>query len=457
MKKLYWPILALLFACSSNQKSQMNSTQSLNDVEINAKKYTLDNGMTLILARNPKLPIYSFYSYYQVGSIYEYSGITGSAHFLEHMMFKGAKKFGAGKFDTIIEGNGGSSNAYTNYDSTVYYEQMPKSTLDLIVKVEADRMQNLLLEPEAFEKERNVILEERKMRYENSPRGKLYLKTFEHLFRGTPYGRSVIGDIADLKSVSRDQMMEFFSNYYAPNNAILVIAGDLDYDDTYEMVEEAFSSIKKNESLQQIKSEMEKPEKFKFQPAGEKHYKYFANTENPIFMLAYQGEKVGTRKAYVLDLLQSILSSGKSSYLNQKYVQSSRPKLAYIYAANYNLTYSGTFYFMAELLKGTSLKSVEKNLKRTLDKVCKDEVINKRSIQKVLNQFMAGMYQGMETNSGLASILGDQEMYYGDYKNYKKMLKTYETIGPDEVIGACREIFNHKNSVFVSVWNKYKK
>ena len=199
-------LISLLTACSS-----LNPLKGSEEVpEFNVHKITLENGLKVLLLENHRLPIFSFQIFYEVGGRDEQKGITGASHFLEHLMFKGAKKYGPGEFDYLIEGNGGVNNAYTTQDLTVYYENMPANMLEKIIDVEADRMNNLLVEPKAFEKERSVVLEERKMRYENSPRGKLYLKFQERLYHNTPYGTSVIGDIADLKSVSRDQIYQYF-------------------------------------------------------------------------------------------------------------------------------------------------------------------------------------------------------------------------------------------------------
>ena len=143
---------------------------------MNAKKFVLDNGLKVIISENRKLPIFSYLTFYDVGGRFESreAGTTGATHFLEHMMFKGAKKFGPGEFEKIIESNGGRSNAYTTFDSTVYYESLNSEVIEKIIELEADRMENLLIEEKSFESERKVVLEERKMRYENSPSGKLF-------------------------------------------------------------------------------------------------------------------------------------------------------------------------------------------------------------------------------------------------------------------------------------------
>ena len=227
--------------------------------KLNVKKYVLDNGMIVLIAPNPKLPIASYYTLYDVGGRYEVKGTTGATHFLEHMMFKGAQKYGPGQFDNLIESNGGTTNAYTTNDATVYYQNIPSSFVEKMVDLEADRLQHLLLEPISFESERKVIFEERKMRYENSPDGFIYLMMMKKIFEGTPYGQSVIGDVEDLNALNRDQVMDFFKTYYAPDNAILAISGDVDPDKLLPVIKEKYGVIPRSKGLTALKAQRDNP------------------------------------------------------------------------------------------------------------------------------------------------------------------------------------------------------
>ena len=255
-------VFFLISGCAGNKKSQMGNGSSLSNfkLDLNAKKFTLANGLKVIISENRKLPIFSFLTFYDVGGRFESrkDGTTGATHFLEHMMFKGAKKFGPGEFEKIIESNGGRSNAYTTFDSTVYYESLSSRVLEQIIELEADRMGNLLIEEKSFESERKVVLEERKMRYENSSGGKLFLKMMQTVFKGTPYGGSVIGDEKDLLSLSRSQVRNFFNTFYAPNNATIVIVGDVDTTKTLRLIKKYYGVLKKSETLNMTKSSVDK-------------------------------------------------------------------------------------------------------------------------------------------------------------------------------------------------------
>ncbi len=449
-------IIFIIVSCSTAPKKAKvkNNSEILN---LNVKKVVLENGLRVIIYENNKLPIFSYYTFFDVGGRYESreDGTTGATHFLEHMMFKGAKKYGPGKFDSMIEGNGGSTNAYTTFDSTVYYESLPIKSLNTIIDLEADRMQNLLLMPDAFEKERKVVFEERKYRYENRPSGKLFLKMMQTVFEGTPYGGSVIGEVEDLKALTRDQMMQFFKRFYVPNNAVVVIAGDVNADDVIEEMKDKFGEIPFSKELAKIKSSRDNIDLYEHRFSKDINISLHGSSPVPMFSMAYKGVPLGHRKAYVMDILSSILGDGQSSYFVQKYVKSKKPVLNRISVGNYNLKYNGVFFLNGELLKGVSLKRFKANLKKDIKKVC-DQALDSRNLQKTKNQYMFGFYNAIKTNAGVASFLGTRENFFGDYSYYKKEIDIYKSIQFDELKQVCQEVFNDER-VFISLWNKHSK
>lgn len=446
-------VVFLFDACSS---LGMGSKSAPLKAGFNVKKVVLKNGLTVLVAPNPKLPIVSYYTLFDVGGRDEGVGTTGATHFLEHMMFKGAKKYGPGQFDTLLEKSGGMTNAYTTNDMTVYYQNIPVEFLDTMIDMEADRMQNLLLEPVSFESERQVIFEERKMRYENSPDGLIFLALMKKVFAGTPYGQSVIGDEADLKALTRDQMMEFFKNYYVPNNAIVAIAGDVDPDTVIKKIEEKYGQIPKSEKLKELKDKTSGEAKFKSTAEFGKEYKLYATNPIPKFVMAFQGEKLGTRKSYVMDLLAMILGNGGSSYLNQKYVKSDDAMLTEINLSNFNLIHSGVFYFAGELMEGKNIDDVKKQIEGDLKEMC-DQSINQRSLQKSKNQILASGYNQLKTNAGVASTIVRNEKWHGDFNYGLKEMEIYNSISENEVQIACREVLEESKSIFISTWDKYPK
>lgn len=448
--------------CSHNRPSKSTSQSVEGGINLEVKKYTLDNGLRLLVYENSKLPIFSYYTFFDVGGRHEGKGTTGATHFLEHMMFKGAKKYGPRQFDTMIEGNGGSTNAYTNFDNTVYYESLPTKSGDLdmvekIIDMEADRMQHLALVPEAFEKERQVVLEERKMRYENSPRGQLYLTLMQNIFEKTPYGGSVIGDVSDLKALNRDQVLDYFHKFYTPDNAIIVIAGDVDADEVYSHVKDKFGSIKPSSSeIREYRKSRDDLKLYEHRGRYGRHIKIHSVSKTPMFMLAFPGNAIGTKEGFVRDILASIIGQGESSYLNEKFVTGKSPLLSNVGSHNYTLKYNGVFWISGEVLGGKSLKRVENKLLAETKKIC-ERAINERTLQKTKNQYLIGYVSEIETNQGVSHFLGLRENFFGDYEFYKKEMEIYNSITVDEVKNSCRKLFSGNNYLMVSSWNKHPK
>jgi zinc protease len=459
---LFTMAVLLLTSCSIiDQKKQEESTSfsfdSQNDpsvekgqINLPVKKFVLDNGLRVLISENHKLPIFSYQTFFDVGGRYEYQGITGATHFLEHLMFKGAKKYGPGEFDAIIERSGGSTNAYTTFDSTVYYQKLPSHLLEKIIDLEADRMSNLLLEPEAFEKERKVVLEERKMRYENRPAGKLYLAMMKSIFEKTPYGLSVIGDEEDVKNLNRDQVFKYFKKFYAPNNAVIIVVGAVNTKKTIELIKKKYGMIPRSESITNIKKEMDNPSRFKAKARYNRVINLKGTNPSPLFYLAYQGEKIGTRKSQVLDFLAAVVGNGKSSYLYKKYIGGKKAKVSEVSAYNYTLRNNGVFFISGKLMPKVNIRRFRRELLKDLRKSC-ETAINKRSLQKTRNQFLVGLYKEIQTNEGVAGFIGNYENFYNDYSHYKKEIEVYNSISVEELQASCRQLFANNKQIFLSI------
>lgn len=445
-------LLVFLLAACSTPKARKDSTLA-DSVQIHVEELKLDNGMTALIVPNHKLPIFSLYMFYKVGGKNEVKGITGASHFLEHMMFKGAKRYGQNRIDFLIEGSGGSTNAYTTNDQTVYYENLPTSELATILDVESDRMENLLLDPDAFEKERQVVLEERKMRYENSPRGQLYLELMQTLFKGSPYGTSVIGDIDDLKTETREQIHAYFKRFYAPNNLTLVLVGDVDPKKAKQIITEKFASIPSSPTVKEAHASL-KDEAFTPKLSQDLVVAKKGESPSPLFMLAYPTVKAGHEKGYALDVLSSILGSGKSSALINQYILIPKPMATSMYAAHQQLEKAGFFFIGGELVRGVKLDEFRKDLQGRMKSFCSTE-ITARNIQKVKNNYLVDLYSGLDSNAGLAQFLGERELLFGNWRKYHDELALYEKVTVDDVKKVCHELTESK-SVFVSVWNKNK-
>jgi zinc protease len=445
---LLFPIFFL--GCAGGMKSP--SANLPDPLKLKVDSFILENGFQVLVVEDRRLPIYSMHTFYRVGGKDERKGITGASHFLEHLMFKGTKNITANKFDFIVEGNGGSSNAFTTNDMTVYYQNMPSSTLDLMIGVEADRMVNLVIKKDEFEHERKVVLEERKMRYENSPRGQLYLNMMQEIFRGTPYGTSVIGDIEDLESVSRDQIYRYYRQWYAPNNAVMVIVGDVSVSEVKESVEKHFKKIPSSPVPEQSRanltdkaflSDLKSPVELDLQ----------GQAKMPMFMLAFTAGKAGSAESFAQDILSSILGDGKSSYLNQQFVLSRRPQLSGVFSGNYSLEKSGAFMIGGELVRSEAPQKFKKRLMSTLRASC-DKAITESALQKVKNQYEVELFSRLDSAAGLARFIGERQLLFGDWAHYRKELMIYNGLKVDDVKAACQKLFSQKAYVWVTVWEK---
>lgn len=461
-RSVYGMILSLLLVSCTNmietKKNENKFAGSLSELNLNLEvtKRTLSNGMKVLISENHKLPIFSLYTYYDVGGRYEYPGTTGSTHFLEHMLFKKTKNNPAGTFSKFIESNGGNSNAYTTFDNTVYYENVPSYTIEEIIKLEAERMENLELEPEAFEKERQVVLEERKMRYENSPRGQIFQAMMKTIFEGTPYGGSVIGDAKDVKNLSREKMMEFYKDFYAPNNAIMVIVGDVDTNAVIAYLEDQIGKIKANDKLDALKAKLDQKSRYISKAKLPVVKKIHGQSATPMFTLSYPAPGIGTEEGYALDFLASILGTGASSYLTQTFVTNRRPKLESIYAANYTLKNSGVFFIQGQLLDKVNLNKFRRSLMKSISKSC-HQAVTERNVQKTKNILLVNYYSNIQTNAGLGSFLGSNEFFYGDYKKYEEELAIYNSMDVEKVRAVCQKYLSPKKAAFISVWKKHRK
>ena len=446
---------------SKNKSDEDNFSLKEVKVQLEVKKYKLPNGLRILVVENHKLPIFTYQTFFDVGGRHEGAGTTGATHFLEHMMFKGAKKYGEGVFSKLIESNGGNSNAYTNFDNTVYYESLPvksgeKEMLPIIVDLEADRMQHLTLDPVSFEKERQVIMEERKMRYENSPNGQLWLSITKNMFEGSPYGGSVIGDKKDLESLSRDQVMNYFKNFYRPDNAIIVVVGDVDAYSVYRLIKEKYRDIKSsNKAIREYRDSRDNSELYKGKARYGRHVK-ISNKQaiSPMFMLGFPGSAAGTKEGFVQDLLASVIGQGESSYLNELYVTSKRPIFTSISASNYNLKHNGIFLIGGEVARGKNLKKTTDALINETKSLC-ETAITERSLQKTKNRLILSYISNVETNDGVAQFLGMREAYFKDYEFYKKEIEVYNNITLEELKSSCRGLFKDGKHILVSIWNKH--
>lgn len=395
------------------------------------KEYTLKNGLKVLIIEDHKAPLATFQIWYRVGSKDEPMGKTGISHLLEHMMFKGTPKYGSKQFSNIIQRNGGTDNAHTTKDYTMYYQTLSSDRIDLSIKLEADRMINLLLEPKEVVAERNVVMEERRMRYEDNPQSSLYEEVIATAFKAHPYQWPVIGWMSDIVAVERKDLYRYYRTYYSPNNAFIVISGDVKAEDILSKVRKAFEH-KRPSKRSFIKDRTEEP-----QQRGEKRVYLKREVELPYILMAYHVPSFPHEDSFALDVLSTILSGGKSSRLYKNIVYEKR--LALNTFADYSGFYKDPFLFVfgGTAAPKKNIEDVEKAIYDEIEKV-KKESPSEMEIQKAKNQIEAAFVFAQDSTYSRAFYTGMFEML-GNWRLMDKYLEGVRKVKPEDVQAAAKK------------------
>lgn len=395
------------------------------------KEYTLKNGLKVLIIEDHKAPLATFQIWYRVGSKDEPMGKTGISHLLEHMMFKGTPKYGSKQFSNIIQRNGGTDNAHTTKDYTMYHQTLSSDRIDLSIKLEADRMINLLLEPKEVVAERNVVMEERRMRYEDNPQSSLYEEVIATAFKAHPYQWPVIGWMSDIVAVERKDLYRYYRTYYSPNNAFIVISGDVKAEDILSKVRKAFEH-KRPSKRSFIKDRTEEP-----QQRGEKRVYLKREVELPYILMAYHVPSFPHEDSFALDVLSTILSGGKSSRLYKNIVYEKR--LALNTFADYSGFYKDPFLFVfgGTAAPKKNIEDVEKAIYDEIEKV-KKESPSEMEIQKAKNQIEAAFVFSQDSTYSRAFYTGMFEML-GNWRLMDKYLEGVRKVKPEDVQAAAKK------------------
>ena len=400
------------------------------------KSFTLKNGMKIFILEDHSIPNANMYFFYKVGSRNEYVGITGISHFFEHMMFNGAKKYGPKQFDRVMEANGGSNNAYTSENITAYTDWFPSGSIEVMFDLEADRIAHLNFDPKMIESERGVILSERSTGLENNPLEQLWQETQATAFIAHSYQWPVIGWESDIKNWTKEDLENYFHTYYAPNNCVVVISGDVKFYEVKKLAEKYFEPIPagpKPRSLHTIEPEQ----------IGERRLFVKREVPTPYIMMAYHVPQSGSEDYYALDLLNSILSEGESSRLYNSIVDNQQ--LALEVGSLYFDAFDPTLFFFYSIANdGVTALQLENAILSEVDKII-EEGITESELQKVKNQKLMGFYRSTETINGMSNTLGTYELFFGDYKKMFTAPDDYKKITADDIKNVAAKYFTKQN------------
>jgi zinc protease len=371
----------------------------------NVREFVLDNGLKILLLEDHKSPAVTFQVWYRVGARNERDGKSGLAHFLEHMMFKGTPTTKPEEYSRIIAKNGGRSNAFTSSDVTVYFATMSRDKIGVEIELEADRMANALLGDTHFEPEKKVIQEERRLRTDDNPSSALSEVAGAIAYTVHPYRRPVIGWMDDIQNLSRQDLVDFYKLYYAPNNAYIVVTGDFSTDEILAKIKAAFEKIPRGAEPPKVRAE-EPPQR------GERRVILKKEAELPFILMYYHAPNLKSPDNYALDLLSVVLAGGRSSRLYHELVYQKR------IARSIDADYSGVsidptgFSVTGQLMPGKEPAEVEREIDGLLEKI-KLELISERELQKAKNQIESSFIFAQDSIFGQAMKIGYYEAAAG--------------------------------------------
>lgn len=411
-------------------------------IELDVTVETLDNGLKIILLEDHSVPVISYQTFFHVGSRNERPGITGISHFMEHMMFNGADRYGPKEFDGVLEANGGYSNAFTSNDMTAYYEDIASDGLELVVDLDSDRMASLALDPKYLVSEMGVVKEERRVRIDNSVNGRMREELYALAFKAHSYATPVLGWMCDLEMIDRTDCVNYFRTYYAPNNAVLIVGGDFDTKEALELIHTYYDGIPAQEPPEPVRTI--EPDQL-----GERRAKVHKKAELPEIMIGYRAPSAHSDDLYALEVLQQVLVEGESSRLHKKLV---RDLGIAVYAYGYFpwRVDDGLFIFGAKMRPGRTTEEAERAIYETLGEIA-ESGITEKELTKAKNALEANFVRSMQTVNGKATKIGRYEIIFGDYNEVLRIPRRYRSVTSDDVRRVVGTYFTEKSRNVVTL------
>ncbi|NDV98883.1 pitrilysin family protein [Salipiger sp. PrR002] len=407
--------------------------------------FSLDNGMQVVVVEDHRAPVVVHMVWYKAGSADETAGTSGIAHFLEHLMFKGTDELESGEFSKVVAQNGGTDNAFTSFDQTAYHQRVAADRLGLMMEMEADRMVNLHLTEEEIATERDVILEERSMRIDNDPGALLREQMGASLYLNHRYGVPVIGWRREMEDLDRDDALAFYKRFYAPNNAILVVAGDTTPDEVRSLAEETYGKLQPNPDLAAERVRPQEPP----QLAARHIEMEDPRVAQPYVMrryLAPERDPGDQKEAAALTLLAEVLGGGQTSVLNQS-LQFDQKKAIYVGAFYDGTSYDdGSFGFGMVPAPGVSLEEAEEALDAELAQFIEDGV-DPEQLDRIKFQMRAAETYERDDVASVAQRYGNaltSGLTIEDVQAWPELLQ--EVTGED-IVAAAREVLDKRHSV----------
>lgn len=396
---------------------------------------TLENGLKIIVREDKRAPIVVFQVWYWVGGSDDTHHITGISHVLEHMMFKGTHALGTGKFSEWVSELGGSENAFTSRDHTVYYQAWTKKNLPLSIALEADRMTNLILPSDEFDKEIKVVMEERRMRTEDNPNAKLYERFARTAYTASPYGQPIIGWMHDLETLTLEDIRRWYKAWYAPNNATVVVVGDVDAKEVFELVAKAFGQKEPSAVPKRLQAR-------EITPLGERRITVKAPAKLPTLLMGFNVPTITTAEdpteSHALYMLAGILDGGYSARLSTNLVR--RDQIAAGANAGYSPISRGDslFLFSATPSKDVSINALEQAIWSEIKSI-QEAPPSQDELARVQAQTIASLIYDQDSLSGQANSIGSWESAGLSWKDFPDLIKSLNEVTPQDVQAAAKK------------------
>ncbi len=429
-------LLCLLVCCSCFLQAQ---TKNQSQSKIEFTEFTLDNGLEVVLHQDRSTPIVAISVLYHVGSKNEKPDRTGFAHFFEHLLFEGSENIGRGEYSKYVENAGGSLNAFTNYDQTYYFEELPSNQLELVLWLESERMLHAKVENEGIETQREVVKEERRQRIENAPYGGLVSETMKRVYKKHPYKWPVIGYMEHLNAAEEKDYVDFYKTFYVPNNAVLAIAGDIDIEDTKKMVKKYFNGIPKG------KGEIPRTSVVEPKQTTEIVDTAYDNIQLPAIVMAYRVPESGTDEYYACDMLSMLLSQGQSSRLYRTMVDEKQLAIQ-AGAFPFGLEDPGVTLAYCITNAGVEAKDAVETMTEEFAKV-RNELISEKEYQKLRNQIENDMVRNYASLGGISQSLAEYKTYQQDANLINTEIKKYLAVTKEDIQSVAKKYFTDNNRV----------
>jgi len=426
-KKLFGFILLLAFG----------SVQAQTDIEF--EEYDLPNGLHVILHEDHSTPIVAVSVLYHVGSKNEKAGRSGFAHFFEHLMFEGSPNIERGEYMKIVQANGGALNANTSFDRTYYYEILPSNQLELGLWLESERMLQATVDMEGVETQREVVKEEKRLRIDNQPYGSFQEKMFGAAFKGSYYEIPPIGTMEDLNAAEIADFADFYETFYAPNNATLSIAGDIDPDEAKVWIEKYFGGIPAGTK------EVPRPTQAPPALSGEVIDTVYDDIQLPGVIIGYRSPKQGTKEAYAMDMISTVLSDGQSSRLYKTLVDDKQLGLV-VQSFPFTLENAGLFITFGLANQGVDLNEFRTAIDEETAKMT-TEMITEKEYQKIQNQLENDFVSTNGSMAGIAESLANYHVYLGDANLINTEIEEYRDIDREYLLEVAKKYLRPENRV----------